>query len=602
MDLAKWGASFYINLINATDRLGIVSFSSSPSIDFPLQKMTESSMELSALLAINASSDSGATDIAAALQASLNQIESGGGYSPGECIILLSDGRDNAGGDIGSVIDACNNRGVKVYTIGLGDDVNEEILKDIANGTGGKYWFAENKEKFLGIYHYINNKKAELDYTGRFEENIASSEQIIKSTYVDTYSNEAYFEINWEDGDLDLTLQGPDGSIVDPAAAQSNSDIEYIEGEDYEFYSIKNPMAGDWQLIVDAVEVSGEEAFTLDVSSESEEVEFDVSTDKDSYTYPEEIKIEAGVMAIYPVANAEVTGTVERPDGSTVDIVLFDDGLESHGDDTADDGYYSNYFNEYTEDGSYNFNMVVENEEGVPASGESEVPPEGWTTEPIDPFRREASVSVTVSEIPQESPTELALEFPLTVQYSDVLSGKATLTSEGTPLENKEVEFSCMLPTEALTTDENGEVYSTSYMVEEASGTENINVCANFYGDDDYLASYAEEYIAVEKENATLTYNGDTSVIALNPISLSVDVTEEEDGSPGDITLAGPVTFEIYDGETLVDTYSVDIIDGSADITIDGLEEGLYTINISLQDSNQYYQAEPISIDLEVTQ
>lgn len=602
MDLAKWGASHFINLINATDRLGIVSFSSSPSIDFPLLKMTESSMELSALLAINASSDCDATDITAALQASLNQIESGGGYSPGECIILLSDGRDNAGGDIGIVIEACHNRGVKVYTIGLGADVNEEILKDIANGTEGKYWFAENKEEFLGIYHYISNKKAELDYTGRFEENISASEQIIKSIYVDTYNNEAYFEISWEDGDLDLTLQGPDGSVVDPAAAQSNSNIEFIEGEDYEFYSIKNPMAGDWQLIVDAVDVSGEETFTLDVSSESEEVEFDVSTDKESYTYPEEIKIEAGVMAIYPVANAEVTGTVERPDGSTVDITLFDDGLESHGDGAADDGFYSNYFDEYTEDGLYTFNIIVENEEGVPASGESEVPPEGWTSQPIYPFVREASVSVTVSEIPQESPTELAFEFPTTIQYSDMLSGKATLTSEDTPLENKEVEFGCMLPTETLTTDESGEVYSTPYMVEEASGTENYTVCANFYGDDNYLSSYAEEYITVEKEDATLTYNGDTSVIALNPINLSVNVTEEEDGSLGDITLAGPVTFDIYDGETLLDTYSADIVDSSAGITIDGLEEGLYTVEISLQDSNQYYQADSILIDLEVTQ
>jgi len=601
MDLAKYGGSLFTDgFVHTADKLGVVSFSSSPSVGLPLQDVTGSPTKNAALDAINAPIDSGATDIAAALQASLDQFESAGNPLFLNNIVLLSDGRNNTGENLSSVIQACNDQGVKVFTIGLGADVDEEILQDISDGTGGKYSFAETKEDLDEIYADISEILSIGNLIRSIGEVISSPMQITKYIHVDTYTDEATFKLSWESGDLDLTLKRPDGSEVDPAAAQSNSNIEYVEREDYEFYRIQEPMAGDWQLIVDAVDVSGEETFTLNVSGKSPEVNFDIFTDKDSYTYPEEIKIGAWVTTTYPVANAEVTGTVERPDGSTVDITLFDDGLESHGDSTADDGFYSNYFDEYTEDGLYTFNMVVENTEGVPASGESEVPPEGWTPEPIDPFTREASVSVTVSEIPEESPTELALDFPLTIQYSDILSGKATLTSEGTPLENMEVEFDCMLPTETLTTDENGEVYNTSYMVEEASGTENYTVCANFYGDDDYLASYAEQYITVEKENATLTYNGDTSGLALNPISLSVDVTEEEDESPGDITLSGPVTFKIYNGETLIDTYSADIVDGSAGITIDGLEEGLYAIDIRLHNDNQYYQADPISVDLEI--
>jgi hypothetical protein len=600
MDLAKYGGSLFIDgFVHTADKLGVVSFSSSPSVGLPLQDVTGSPTKEDALDAINAPIDSGATDIAAALQASLDQFESTG-IPLFKNIILLSDGRNNTGENLSSVIQACNNQGVKVFTIGLGDDVDEEILQDIADGTGGKYSFAKTKEDLDEIYADISEILSIANLIRSIGGVISSPMQIIKNIHVDEYANEATFKLSWESGDIDLTLKRPDGSVVNPEAAQSDSNIVYVERETYEFYKIQEPMAGDWQLVVEAVDVSGEETFTLDVSGKSPEVDFDIYTDKDSYTYPEEIKIGALVSTIYPIANAEVTGTVERPDGSTIDITLFDDGLESHGDDTADDGFYSNYFDEYTEDGLYTFNMVVENEEGVPASGVYEIPPEGWTPEPIYPFVREASVSVTLSDIPQESPTELALDFSLTIQYSDMLSGKATLTSEGNPLENMEVEFGCMPPTETLTTDENGEVYNTPYMVEEASGTEDYTICVNFYGDDNYLSNYAEEYITVEKENATLTYSGDTSVIALNPINLSVDVTEEEDGSPGDIALAGPVTFDIYYGETLIDTYSADIVDGSAGITIDGLEEGLYTINVSLQDSNQYYQAEPISVDLEI--
>ena len=75
----------------------------------------------------------------------------------------------------------------------------------------------------------------------------------------------------------------------------------------------------------------------------------------------------------------------------------------------------------------------------------------------------------------------------------------------------------------------------------------------------------------VLKENAILEYTGDTSVIALNPINLSVEISEEDDGSPGDLSYISQAVFEIPNASL---TVNGDIVDGIAQISLDGLEEG----------------------------
>jgi len=465
---------------------------------------------------------------------------------------------------------------------GLADTIDDSIIR-----AGGPIW---SPPLHIPVYYSPGLGPYEFLYFNMIateEGIIATSSQIIKKVFIDGFNDQVKFTLEWMGSDLDLTLKRPDGTIIDPPEAQTDPDIEYVESDTYEFYLIQDPMAGEWEAIIDAVDVMGEEPFTLTVIGNSPGVSFDVYTDKDQYTYPENILVQSDVVAVDYVAGAEVTGTVERPDGSTVDITLFDNGLESHGDETSDDGIYSNYFSEYTEDGIYTFDMTVENIDGVQAL------PDEPPAEPIDPFMREASISVTVSGIPQQSTTELALDFPSSIQYSDMLSGKATLNSEGTSLEGKEVEFSYMLPTEALITDENGEVSSTSYIVEEAPITESYTICANFYGDSDYLSSCAEGYITVERENANLAYTGDTLVQVGTSTTLSCLVTQEDDGWPGDIANAGEVIFNVTTEEGFSETYTAPVDqDGIVAIQVD-LPVGLYRIVASIE--SEYYTADPTS-------
>jgi len=543
-----------------------------------------------AKMAINAiSTIDETTDIESGLRTSLNQIVRAGEYSGDEFIVLLSGG---PGGDPGSVISDLQERGVRVFAIGLGDYADIKMLRSIADKTKGKFFFASSAKNLPSIFAKISAEMRGSAALRTIKDFITPSSQTVENVFVDSFSKEATFFLEWEGSDLDLTLIRPNGTVINRETAQTDPNIKYVERDTYEFYCINEPMAGEWQLIIDAIDVSSEEPFTIQVLGEAMGVLFEVCTDKVSYVYPENILIQSHVIAIDYVANAEVTGTVEIPDGSIVDITLFDDGLASHGDEFPNDGVYSNFFSEYTEDGVYTFNMVVDNKGGIQAFL-GEIPPEGWAPTPIDPFTRESSVSVSVSGVTssEKLPTELTLDFPSNIQYSDMLSGSATLTSLGTVLENMEVEFGCMLQIETLITDEAGEVYSTPYKVEEQSSTSADPICVNFYGDDNYLPGYSEQYITVEKEDASIIYNGDTIVEVGNPVTLSCGVSEEEDSSPGDITLAGPVTFSLSTEEGFNETYTAAVGSDGVATTTEELPVGLYKI-IATIDSD-YYTAPP---------
>jgi Ca-activated chloride channel family protein len=106
--------------------------------------------------------------------------------SPSKVIILLTDGVNNAG-TIAPVTAAelAQTFGIKVYTIGVGSmgqapypvntpygvqlrnmpvEIDEDLLEDIAQLTGGKYFRATNNAKLKQIYDEIDQmEKIELE-------------------------------------------------------------------------------------------------------------------------------------------------------------------------------------------------------------------------------------------------------------------------------------------------------------------------------------------------------------------------------------------------------------------------------------------------------
>jgi Ca-activated chloride channel homolog len=160
------------------DRIGLVVFAAQAFIATPLTLDHDYLQENLARLEIG-SINSDATAIGDALTTSVNRLRDLKAKS--KIIVLATDGQNNSGKiDPLTAADAARALGVKIYTVGIGEqgsapmpagknpftgetvyqnvpvDVDEMTLQKIADETGGKYYRADNAEKFRQIYAEID--------------------------------------------------------------------------------------------------------------------------------------------------------------------------------------------------------------------------------------------------------------------------------------------------------------------------------------------------------------------------------------------------------------------------------------------------------------
>ena len=173
-----------IQFINGrrNDRMGLVVFSGESFTQCPLT--TDHNVLINLFRDINSGIIEDGTAIGMGLATSVNRLKDSN--SPSKVIILLTDGVNNAG-TIAPITAAelAQTFGIKVYTIGVGSmgqapypvntpygiqlrnmpvEIDEELLEDIAQSTGGKYFRATNNAKLKQIYEEIDRmEKIEIE-------------------------------------------------------------------------------------------------------------------------------------------------------------------------------------------------------------------------------------------------------------------------------------------------------------------------------------------------------------------------------------------------------------------------------------------------------
>jgi len=175
---------------------------------------------------------------------------------------------------------------------------------------------------------------------------------------IDSTTSEATFNLSWQGSDLDLVLYTPDGTKIDPTTALDDPDVNYVEGDTYEYYTVQNPAPGNWIMEIIAVDVPPEgEEYTTVVEMETN-LTLSLLTDKNVYNLNEWVNLLANLMNNdIPVIGASVTAEIERPDGSVDNIILYDDG--AHNDIEANDGNYANVYTNITISGNYDISALA---------------------------------------------------------------------------------------------------------------------------------------------------------------------------------------------------------------------------------------------------
>jgi Ca-activated chloride channel family protein len=188
MEAAKSAARAFVERQPPSVQIGVVSFSEG---GFAIQAPTDD--QGAVLAAINRLGVQRGTSLASGIQASLNAIAvvqnpplalSNRGLTPAPSptpvpkgtttsavIVLLTDGENTQAPDPRTAAQAAADRGVRVYTVGIGSAegatlqldgftvrsrLDEATLRDIAQMTGGTYYNAQSETQLQAIYDQLN--------------------------------------------------------------------------------------------------------------------------------------------------------------------------------------------------------------------------------------------------------------------------------------------------------------------------------------------------------------------------------------------------------------------------------------------------------------
>ena len=173
-----------------SDRIGLIVFATQAFIATPLTLDHDFLQENLDRLDIGAV-DPNQTAIGDALGTAVNRLRDL--KSKSKIVILMTDGQNNSGNlDPLVAADAAAALGAKVYTVGIGErgeapmpvfrngqkvgyqnmpvDVDEDTLQKIAGKTGGKYYRADNAERFQQIYAEIDKQEKTDAVINKFTE------------------------------------------------------------------------------------------------------------------------------------------------------------------------------------------------------------------------------------------------------------------------------------------------------------------------------------------------------------------------------------------------------------------------------------------------
>lgn len=136
------------------ENIGIVTFNSYVKDVYGLNSTVE---ELNA--AVSKMTANGGTDMYGAVCHAISMLE----YDPEavNVIILMSDGYDNSKASAASIENnickPCQEKGIVLYSIGLGSSVDSAYLNSFAEGTGGSYLYVSDNLTLDTFYEYLHN-------------------------------------------------------------------------------------------------------------------------------------------------------------------------------------------------------------------------------------------------------------------------------------------------------------------------------------------------------------------------------------------------------------------------------------------------------------
>ncbi len=251
-NMRRDAAKVFIGAMQADDQVAVIDFDHVVRVPFSLQRVGID--RSAAYAAVNTIDSSGNTNLRAALQTGLDQLNRSTADNK-KAAVFLTDGYDTAGNSDAAILSVASQyaaNGWRVFTVGLvaSSSVDEALLRQIATSTGGQYEPLTSPDDLVRIYNTIQRKVT--GGTIVYDQTVQLNPGQTRTLAVTAPGGQATasFLVTWQGSRVDTTLIDPNGRVITPALAEQDPLIEHQKGLTYEFYRVSEPRSGQWQVTV----------------------------------------------------------------------------------------------------------------------------------------------------------------------------------------------------------------------------------------------------------------------------------------------------------------------------------------------------------------
>jgi len=324
---AKEAAKIIVDLILPQDRCAVIDFSYSATLRQGLTSDKELLKQV-----ISSLGSGGGTSIHAGIARGIQLIDSVNDTDRQRVFMLLSDGESNESSALAQANSAAE-KGITIFTLGLGG-VNERLLKNIANITGGEYRYSPTANELIDMMTEIAGKI--FDTSGRnivvevtIPENGLnirgdSIEPVPSSISTDAYGNKV---ITWN---YDRLIMGQEKYInitFEGENLLSDTVVQLAKSAKITYYDANDTLM---EISLPQVEIE-ENKFKLDTKIETDKVQYHSGEDV-------EILVDSKNLTSYLCT---LTGKVEIVDdnNNVIELISLNEGMTWQPEETLNHNY-----------------------------------------------------------------------------------------------------------------------------------------------------------------------------------------------------------------------------------------------------------------------
>lgn len=260
-DLRKWAAKYFVDLAQVGDKAAVVDFDDALHTWKPLTAIQSPADRNGIKAAVDNIDSNGGTNLGVGLQEGYNQLASDLSTNK-KAAIFLTDGR----GAYNNEALAYVQNGWPIYVIGLGSDIDPNLLQIIATSTGGKFYPAPTNTTLLDIYqklsHQLQNQTTVDTKTFLAFQNQTQTFNI----NIPAGASQVTFSTSWPGSDVGICLVTPSGIAID--ANTTLPGLYHAKEATYEIFRLDNPESGSWNVDVQGIDLRPEgEMVTLNINA-----------------------------------------------------------------------------------------------------------------------------------------------------------------------------------------------------------------------------------------------------------------------------------------------------------------------------------------------